>query len=410
MEDSVRNRIAVITRNAIQEIDRIAEIVSVNGSSSSRAMSNDDSRNALTELRRRFPTLSSSAGGGVGRGASGSSARRSGNVGRPSRFSSIKDIIIVGAQVDKTPLGRYEKLKLERQNRIITGFSFDKRWNESTLYEKVKKQFPEDCRNIDFEFVKNVGGMLVVPTLPSGVKIDCNILIKSIASAGAVYVCLFADDLDDIEDTVLDTSPFEIFNPVSDAVNVQEEVTDPPGEVINVSDDDAEVKERGICELVQEIIKECEQCQNPTEILKYAQDKILTGRQLDITDLESEISGETNFILVDRESLLETGLDEISNVVNLRLPVEVNFTGEADRDYGGPRKEFFRLMLIEIKEKYFDGGLREDLAEKYKIVGIVMGLSVLQNGKYHSKFLKTCCRKLYKAPHHHHVLAIFRKV
>ena len=38
-------------------------------------------------------------------------------------------------------------------------------------------------------------------------------------------------------------------------------------------------------------------------------------------------------------------------------------------------------MLIEIKEKYFDGGLREDLAKKYKIVGIVMGLSVLQNGK-----------------------------
>ena len=162
MEDSVRNRIGVIARNAVQEIDRIAELVSVNGSSStSRAVSNDsnDSRNALTELRRRFPTLSSSASGGVGRGASGSGARRSGNVGRPSRFSSIKDIIIVGAQVDKTPLGRYEKLKLERQNRIITGFAFDKRWNESTLYEKVKKQFPEDCRNIDFEFVKNVGGM-----------------------------------------------------------------------------------------------------------------------------------------------------------------------------------------------------------------------------------------------------------
>ena len=107
----------------------------------------------------------------------------------------------------------------------------------------------------------------------------------------------------------------------------------------------------GICELVQEIIKECEQCQNPTEILNYAQDKILTGRQLDITDLESEISGGTNFILVDRESLLETGLDEISNVVNLRLPVEVNFTGEAARDYRGPRKEFFRLMLTISQER-----------------------------------------------------------
>lgn len=213
-------------------------------------------------------------------------------------------------------------------NRIITGFAFDKRWNESTQYEKVKKQFPEDCRNIDFEFVKNVGGMLVTPTLPSGVKIDRNILIKFIASAGAVYVRLFADDLDDIEDTVLDTSPFQIFNQVSDAVNVEEEVADPPGEAIDVNENDAEVKERRICAIVQEIIKECEQCQNSTEIFKYAQDKILTGRQLHITDLGREISGETNFMSVDRESLLETGLDEISNLVNLRLPVEVNFTGE----------------------------------------------------------------------------------
>ena len=69
------------------------------------------------------------------------------------------------------------------------------------------------------------------------------------------------------------------------------------------------------------------------------------------------------------------------NLVNLGLPVEVNFTGEAARDYGGPRKEFFRLMLIEIKENFFDGGLRTDLAEKYTTVGVVMGLSVLQNGK-----------------------------
>ena len=39
-------------------------------------------------------------------------------------------------------------------------------------------------------------------------------------------------------------------------------------------------------------------------------------------------------------------------------------------------------MQFEIKEKYFDGGLRTDLAEKiYTTVGVVMGLSVLQNGK-----------------------------
>ena len=42
-------------------------------------------------------------------------------------------------------------------------------------------------------------------------------------------------------------------------------------------------------------------------------------------------------------------------------------------DYGGPRKEFFRLIMIEIKEKYFDHGLRELLAPDYETVGKVFG-------------------------------------
>lgn len=42
-------------------------------------------------------------------------------------------------------------------------------------------------------------------------------------------------------------------------------------------------------------------------------------------------------------------------------------------DYGGPRKEFFRLVLTEIKETYFDKGLRELLREKYVAIGIILG-------------------------------------
>ena len=459
MEESLRTRIGQIARNAIQEIDRIAQIVHANESSFSSARSDPSSsstsnepfssstrtgagsngeqstgqsravlpslsrvcdtrdRNALTELRRRFPTLSSS-NSAVGRGGS---VRRHGNVGRPSRGSAIKDIVIVGAQVEKTPLGRYDKLLLEKKNRVITGFMIEKSWNESVLYDKVKAQFPEDCRNIDYEFVRNVCGTLVKPNLAAGVKIDAKVLLKSIASTGVVYVRLFADDLDDIDDSILSTSPFDIpdrgsgsvghssaertsMEPIyvpnneviersereglsgtaghSSAESMSVEPINVPGnEVINLSESEEEVKIKDISEIVEEIRKDCEHCQNPTEILQCAQNKILTGRQLDITDPTTEIFGDTNFILVDRENLLVTGLDEIASLTNLRLPVEVNFTGEEARDYGGPRKEFFRLMLIEIKEKYFDGGLRTDLAEKYMTVGVVMGLSVLQNGK-----------------------------
>ena len=124
-------------------------------------------QNALTGLRRRFPTLSSSNSAV----AHGGSVRRHGNVGHPSRGSAIKDIVIVGAQVEKTPLGQYNKLLLEKKNRVITGFMIEKRLNESVLYDKVKAQFPEDCRNIDYEFVRNVCGTLVKPNLASVSKL-----------------------------------------------------------------------------------------------------------------------------------------------------------------------------------------------------------------------------------------------
>ena len=40
---------------------------------------------------------------------------------------------------------------------------------------------------------------------------------------------------------------------------------------------------------------------------------------------------------------------------------------------GGPRKEFFRLILKDIKEHYFDKGLRELLSDEYYIVGKILG-------------------------------------
>ena len=53
-------------------------------------------------------------------------------------------------------------------------------------------------------------------------------------------------------------------------------------------------------------------------------------------------------------------------------------------DYGGPRKEFFRLVLAQIKETFFDRGLREMLREKYVAVGIVLGNF---EKKYYSQYM-----------------------
>jgi hypothetical protein len=94
----------------------------------------------------------------------------------------------------KTPLGRQEKLLLEQKNRVISGFSIDKTWNDKVLHEKVKAQFPDDCRNIDFEFVKNCYGALVKPTLAP--TITMSLITKSLLGLPGV---------EDVKPLLLDT-------------------------------------------------------------------------------------------------------------------------------------------------------------------------------------------------------------
>ena len=121
---------------------------------------------------------------------------------------------------------------------------------------------------------------------------------------------------------------------------------------------------------------------NPIEILKCAQKCIVQGRPLDVFSPSHPLDGETNFVSIDRFDVLNSAVEELKAVdnINLRLTLEISFYGEKARDAGGPRKEFFRLCLKKIKEKYFENGLRELLAEEYEYVGVIMALSMLQNG------------------------------
>ncbi|XP_053383435.1 uncharacterized protein LOC123541168 [Mercenaria mercenaria] len=136
---------------------------------------------------------------------------------------------------------------------------------------------------------------------------------------------------------------------------------------------------------VQYCINFCQQNEisNPVEMLRKIQEEIVIGRPLEVEDTDTSIEGETTFITIDRDKILETSMEEISSIPaeELRKTLEVQFYNELAADYGGPRKEFFRLVLIEIKEKYFDNGLRELLAPDYYTVGIILALSILQNGK-----------------------------
>ena len=70
------------------------------------------------------------------------------------------------------------------------------------------------------------------------------------------------------------------------------------------------------------------------------------------------MEGETNFIHVDREDILQSAFEELRSLENPRL----SFYGELASDLGGPRKEFFMLCLREIQSKYFDKGLRDNMS------------------------------------------------
>ncbi len=156
-------------------------------------------------------------------------------------------------------------------------------------------------------------------------------------------------------------------------------------EVIVISDTVQNKKgEEDIEEAVNLCIKSCKDgnIQNPVEILRSAQQHIVRGRPLDISSPSQPLEGETNFISINRYDVLKSAFEEIKAIENLRLSLEVSFYGEIAGDSGGPRKEFFRLCLREIKEKYFDKGLRTLLADEYEEVGKIISLSILQNGPF----------------------------
>lgn len=121
---------------------------------------------------------------------------------------------------------------------------------------------------------------------------------------------------------------------------------------------------------------------DPVEILRYLQKSLIHGRKLDIENDSQcdEAYNDTNFICVDREDILQTTFSELSGIKDYTLTFEVEFIKEEAKDLGGPRKEWIRIVNLEIKKKYFDDGLREYLAEDYYYVGIMVGIALLQNG------------------------------
>ena len=85
-------------------------------------------------------------------------------------------------------------------------------------------------------------------------------------------------------------------------------------------------------DIVQYCIRFCRQNEisNPVEILQKIQAEIVTGRPLEVEDSDTSIEGETTFITIDRDKILETSMEEISSIPHeeLRKTLEVQFYNE----------------------------------------------------------------------------------
>ena len=127
------------------------------------------------------------------------------------------------------------------------------------------------------------------------------------------------------DNSILETIEEEAIQLNHPQLIVREEHQRPSGtEEININDSN---------DLFEEIIQYCtdNNIDEPTDILHVLQIRIVTGRALKIeNEAEAMSEGDTNYIIVSRDNILEEGLEELKNIQNPRLTLEVQFTGEVN--------------------------------------------------------------------------------
>ncbi|KAK3083721.1 hypothetical protein FSP39_002007 [Pinctada imbricata] len=296
--------------------------------------------------------------------------------------------------------GGYEFLKCQSNNRGLTIIGSD--WTVKSLKSCLGPQAKLFIRpiQVNLSTVPIENSASSTQTVVKEACKQCGVEVSIFELRKHCLFCVGNDNDEEIyDDSFTSYSASIIIEPVEEVVTPQvgvEQVLVPASEevLVPVIDIHAENQTAAapiaetsttantMMNTVFEAIDKCvnQHIENPVEILRLLQSVLVTGRNLEISDPSQVEEGPTNFIIVDRSNLLDTAFEEINDLSDLRLTLEVQFYNEVAVDYGGPRKEFFRLVLSQIKEKYFDNGLRELLAEDYKVIGKLFSLSMLQNG------------------------------
>ena len=75
---------------------------------------------------------------------------------------------------------------------------------------------------------------------------------------------------------------------------------------------------------------------------------------------------------MDRENVLQSTFIELESITDYHVTFEIAILEEMAKDFGRPRKEWITIVNKAIKEKYFDNGLRDLLADEYFFVCVMI--------------------------------------
>ena len=268
----------------------------------------------------------------------------------------------------------------------------DEKSIRNAIKDAVTSKIPALGAN-DFDFVKVRHKAITKLELGPGTEFNYAV-VKKMAGQGLVYVKVkqgyeFVYDSDNDADLLK-----SYMGPEIEVVNVDEtnatanasastshvdtkQLTQEDPEANQANQEESSSCASFIDALINEITSQG--LNDPVEILRFLQENLVKGRVLDVQDTSDTPEGETNYICVDRHNIMESTFSELEAIQNFHITFD--FIGEMARDLGGPRKEWIHLMNAAMKDKYFDKGLREYLADEYYHVGIMMGIALLQNGQ-----------------------------
>ena len=194
---------------------------------------------------------------------------------------------------------------------------------------------------LSFEIVKNCSGTVVRPNIPLGKEIDAK-LLKSIAPGGYGYIKLlekpetsinsydveneipveYTSEIDDTDDNLIATLDLSEANTnlsPSDAVDDKSKDNCASSFIITSAENtQQDVKCPFDINSIIVCVKE-QNLSNPVEVLRFLQQEIVSGRALDLFSLEETIEGETNYITVDRDKIIETTFSELQYMNDYRL-------------------------------------------------------------------------------------------